>query len=148
MTRVLLVTLLLSALLPVGCASTPRGQFVFTGYVVREATRAPLGGVPVVVTYTPPKFSLVIEEVQFQEIARTTTAADGSFSIRSPRRGNAVSLVALGTRKHTEKLGPGSFVAYGESVALRNPSHTKTNVISVHRWFSPASSRHARRRSQ
>ena len=141
MTRFRFAAALLLAFSPTGCASTSPGGFVFHGHVVREGSRAPIGGVPVIVTYTPPRFSLVIEEVPFQEIARTRTASDGSFSIRSARRGKAVSLVALGTRRHTQKVAPGSFIAYGESVSLRSPSERRDNVIVVHRWFSPATSR-------
>jgi hypothetical protein len=114
--------------------SAARDQYVFRGRVIRLPSEHPVSGVPVILTYGGAKDQIS----STREVARTISAADGTFVLTSTRSGERVRLIALSVRREVDskKLSPGSTI-------LQNPSPSRLNELYLLQWDMPAKGRSA-----
>jgi hypothetical protein len=137
MQRVLLIAFSVISLSTVTHGSPATHDVLLRGQVVRANSFAPVAGVPVIVGIRTERSVGAFDALPYRELARTTSARDGSFFICLPRTRKAMSLVALGMRRD----GRDRSGVHREISSLPVASDTKRNLILVSSWFLPAEGR-------
>jgi hypothetical protein len=131
--RSLLIALILACVLH---AASARSVEHYAGVVLRMPGGRPVAGVPVSASVELPPAAPFPSLPRVDELSKTHTAKDGTFSltISGPRRG--LYFTALGETTVTEASRSRSIVADCSRV-LRAPSPHRLNVIRVPLRFRP-----------
>jgi hypothetical protein len=130
-------SLLIAAILAcVAHAASARSAVHYAGVVLRMPGGRPVAGVPVSASVDLPPAAPFPNFRRVDEVAKTRTAKDGTFSftISPPRRG--LYFTALGEVTVTEG-NPSTSIVDDCSRVLRRPSPHRLNVIKVPRRFRP-----------
>jgi hypothetical protein len=131
--RCLILATLLACALHATSAKSPEH---YAGLVLRMPGGRPVAGVPVSASVDLPPAAPFPNFRRVDEVAKTRTAKDGTFSftISPPRRG--LYFTALGEVTVTE-ANPSTSIVDDCSRVLRRPSPHRLNVIKVPRRFRP-----------
>ena|SRR2546423_5621104 len=131
--RFLLISAILVCVLH---AASARSAVHYAGVVLRMPCGRPVAGVPVSASVDLPPAAPFPDFRRVDEVAKTRTAKDGTFSFTISTRRRGLYFTALGEVTVTE-AGPSRSIVDDCSRVLRTPSPGRLNVIKVPRRFRP-----------